>query len=183
MKRTIGLSIVAFYLVSFMVGCAGRNQQPQFDIAESQLAQPEQSAEVQQVAFEQPLNSVTGETKWHESYEAAQRESLSTGKPILAGFTGSDWCPPCIKLKKVVFESPEFKTWAAENVVLLELDFPKTTPQPQSTRVQNQQLAQKYGIDAYPTVVFLADNGKQLGKMGFASNPDQWIAGAEAQLR
>ena len=138
--------------------------------------------ENRQATFLQPVQSTSVEPIWHESFEDAQRESVATGKPIMADFTGSDWCPPCIALKKNVFETQEFKSWASENVVLLELDFPKHKPQPQTIRVQNQQLAQKLGIQAYPTVIFLSPDGKRLGKMGFASNASQWLAGAKATL-
>ena len=58
---------------------------------------------------------------WHDSYESAIEESQKTGKPILADFTGSDWCHWCVKLKTDVFETETFQNWAQDNVVLLEL--------------------------------------------------------------
>src|SRR5690606_2500467 len=54
-----------------------------------------------------------------EAYEISQK----TGKPILANFTGSDWCGWCKKLTATVFSKPEFNEWAEKNVILLELDF------------------------------------------------------------
>ena len=174
-------------LSSFFVGCASRHNaalslQPN-DVPEQQIAQNQQPVAIQQVGFEQPVRSANREPLWHESFEEARRESSETGKPILAAFSGSDWCPPCKKLKTDVFETQQFRNWANENVVLLDLDFPKHKPQPQSIRVQNQQLAQQFEIQGYPTVVFLGENNQQLGRMGFASNVDQWLAGAKAQLR
>ena len=50
--------------------------------------------------------------KWHIDFEKAAQISLQTGKPILADFTGSDWCGWCIKLKKEVFNTPLFRDWA-----------------------------------------------------------------------
>lgn len=127
--------------------------------------------------------SYSTSTKWFESYENAHRESLRTGKPILAAFTGSDWCGPCISLKKNVFDSPEFKTWSDDQVVLLELDYPKNTPQDQKLKTRNAALARKYDITAYPTVLFLDSSGESIGKLGHSTNAKQWIAAAERKLR
>ncbi len=127
--------------------------------------------------------SYSTSTKWFESYENAHRESLRTGKPILAAFTGSDWCGPCISLKKQVFDSPEFQTWSDENVILLELDFPKKTNQDPKLKTQNTGLARKYDIAGYPTVLFLDANGDAMGKLGHSTNAKQWIASAEQMLR
>ena len=66
--------------------------------------------------------------KWYIDFEKAAQVSLQTGKPILADFTGSDWCGWCIKLKEV-FNTPKFKDWAEKNVVLLELDYPRRKQQ------------------------------------------------------
>ena len=57
--------------------------------------------------------------KWLDSFDEAIKESKKTGKPILANFTGSDWCGWCIRLDKEVFSKSEFKEWADKNVVLL----------------------------------------------------------------
>ena len=127
--------------------------------------------------------SYSTSTQWFESYEDAHRESLRTGKPMLAVFSGSDWCGPCIQLKKNVFDSPNFMSWAAENVVLLELDFPKRSPQSPKLQSQNQRLAEKYDITGYPTVLYLDANGEVLGKQGHGVDATQWIAAAEKKLR
>lgn len=127
--------------------------------------------------------SYSTSTKWFESYENAHRESLRTGKPILAAFTGSDWCGPCIGLKQKVFDSPEFQTWSDEKVVLLELDFPKKTPQDPKVKTQNTGLARKYDITGYPTVLFLDANGDAMGKLGHSTDAKKWIAAADQKLR
>lgn len=63
--------------------------------------------------------------KWYTSLEEAAKVSMTTGKPIMANFTGSDWCGWCKKLKREVFDKTEFKNWANNNIVLLELDYPR----------------------------------------------------------
>jgi thiol:disulfide interchange protein len=56
---------------------------------------------------------------WYEKLDDAVAASAKSGKPILADFTGSDWCHWCKLLKAEVFDTPEFATWAAKTVVLL----------------------------------------------------------------
>ena len=55
---------------------------------------------------------------WTVGLDNVYEESQKTGKPILANFTGSDWCGWCIKLKADVFSKPKFTAWADKNVVL-----------------------------------------------------------------
>ena len=95
------------------------------------------------------------QAQWLNSYDEAVKLSAQTGRPILADFTGSNWCGYCVKLKKEVFDTPEFSAWAAENVVLLELDFPRPNKQPDWIKKQNNQLRNRYEIESYPTVLIL----------------------------
>ena len=121
-------------------------------------------------------------TIWHDSFENALQASRDTGRPILADFTGSDWCTWCIKLKKDVFETSEFKEWARENVILLELDYPKRAMQSTAIRKQNKALSDRYNISVYPTVLFLDSEGEVLGKLGHMQQPSDWIAAATPML-
>ena len=118
---------------------------------------------------------------WLTSYEKALAASKESGKPILMDFTGSDWCGYCIKLHGDVFSKEEFKTWAKENIILLELDFPhdksKVTEQ---ERAQNAKLGAKYKVQGYPTCICLTADEKELGKIVGYSKPEAWMAKAKA---
>ena len=114
---------------------------------------------------------------WETQYTRAVAASKKSGKAILANFTGSDWCPYCIKLEGEVFSSAEFKKWAVDNVILLEVDFPRTKQQPADLKKQNEELQAKYGITGYPTVLFINAEGKKLGQSGYTgASPAGWIA-------
>ena len=76
---------------------------------------------------------------WLIDYETVYQKSIKEDKPIMANFTGSDWCGWCKKLKKAVFDTKIFQDWAAENVVLFELDYPRRTPQNAEIKKQNQE--------------------------------------------
>lgn len=85
-----------------------------------------------------------------------------------------------------MFKTPEFESWAKNKVVLVELDFPRRTEQPQETRVQNAQLQQLFQVQGYPTVWFVKAEDKdgkinfqQLGSTGYlAGGPSVWLDGA-----
>ena len=177
-STTLLLSVVAIAGVMVFSGCTNRSP---VNFSPSTLFG--KVSETTTAADLQVRESYSTSTEWFESYENAHRESLRTGKPILAAFTGSDWCGPCIGLKKNVFDSTDFKTWAEQNVVLLELDFPKQVQQDPKVRSQNEGLARKYDIAGYPTVLFLDAGGEVMGKLGHSKDAKQWIAPADQKLR
>ena len=88
----------------------------------------------------------TKSTKWFDDFAAAKAAAKKEGKPILANFTGSDWCPWCVKLEKEILEQKGFLDYASTNMVLFIADFPNGKRQ--STRVvkQNSELKAKYKI-------------------------------------
>ena len=128
---------------------------------------------------------------WLLDFEKAAELSIKSGKPILANFTGSDWCGWCIRLQKEVFITPKFKKWADENVVLLELDYPRRTPQSDKIKKQNKELQQFFKVRGYPTLhifnITIVDGKTQitsLGKTGYvAGGPTAWIANANNYLK
>lgn len=123
------------------------------------------------------------ESSWLTNFEEAKAAAKKDQKMILANFTGSDWCGWCIKLKDEVFSKPEFKEWAKEHVVLLELDYPRKTPQSDELKKQNAELAKEYQIEGYPTILFLDAKGKKVGQSGYVEGgPAAWIAAAEKEL-
>lgn len=123
------------------------------------------------------------ELEWLTDYQQALQLSKQTGKPILADFTGSDWCPYCKKLKSSVFVTDEFQQWAADSVILLVLDFPKYKAQSRELTMQNRQLAAQYGIQGYPTVLIINSKGKEIGRLGYMpGGPDGWLNMAQKIL-
>lgn len=89
---------------------------------------------------------------WLVNIEEAYAISKKTNKPILANFTGSDWCGWCKRLRAEVFSKPEFKDWAEKNVILLELDYPRKTKLPQQQAQQNAGLQQAFQVKGFPTI-------------------------------
>lgn len=106
------------------------------------------------------------EPVWLTDLDAAKAQGVKENKPVLVDFTGSDWCPPCKSLHKVVFESPEFAA-AASRYVLVELDFPRNKPQTPELKAKNREWQQKYAVNSFPTILLLdAKSGDVFGRVG-----------------
>lgn len=130
-----------------------------------------------------PAPAAADELEWTDDFEAAKKRAGEEKKFILADFTGSDWCGWCIKLKKEVFDTPEFKAWADENVVLLELDFPRAKKLPERVKAQNDELQQKFGVRGFPTIIFMDPDGAEVGRSGYkAGGPGVWTGSADEIL-
>ena len=105
------------------------------------------------------------ELTWHTDMAKASELSIKEKKPMLLFFTGSDWCGWCIRLQKEVLQTPEFEKWAKENVVLVELDFPRRTPQDETIKAQNYQMQNMFQVRGYPTIWFVSPEKTDEGKM------------------
>lgn len=123
---------------------------------------------------------------WEANLQKAAEVSMKTKKPLLLFFTGSDWCGWCMRLQKEVLRTAEFAAWAKDNAVLVELDFPRRTPQLPEIQQQNMELQQIFQVQGYPTVWFANPtkvDGKinldKLGSTGYvAGGPAKWLEAA-----
>jgi len=94
-----------------------------------------------------------GGLEWYLNYEQAKKVAIKQNKPIVILFTGSDWCPPCMALKKEVLPNKAFKDKARE-VVLVLADFPRRKPMDPEQKQKNRALAGKFlGRSGLPTMV------------------------------
>ena len=81
----------------------------------------------------------------YNNYQDALAMAKKENKHILMIFSGSDWCRPCIKLKKSILDQQKFQDWANDNLILMHVDFPakKRNRLPESLATQNDHLASK----------------------------------------
>jgi len=102
---------------------------------------------------------------WSTDLEQSIAKAKAENKSVLVEFTGSDWCPPCIAMRKNVFSKQEFVDAASKNFILVELDFPQGD---EALKKKNEPMAKKYNIEGFPTVVLLDSEGKEFTRF-FAS--------------
>jgi len=117
---------------------------------------------------------------WLTDYKQAQEEAKTSKKLVLMNFTGSDWCGWCIRLDREVFTKPEFQEYAKNKLVLLEVDFPRMKKLSPDEKSQNEQLARKYRVQGFPTIVVLDGEGRMVGELGYTpGGPSAFIAELE----
>jgi len=105
---------------------------------------------------------------WTTDFPAAKAQAAEKGKDLFLEFTGSDWCPPCMRLNEEVFSKDEFKTGASEHFVLVKLDFPNDrSGQSEELQTQNKELSERYGIQGFPTVLLSDAEGRPYAATGF----------------
>jgi len=114
-----------------------------------------------------PPPKKTSEPVWLTSMAQAQETAGKENKVIFVDFTGSDWCPWCVRLHDEVLNQPAFKEYAAKNLVLLLVDFPRRKALSKEQKAANNALAQKYGIRGFPTILILDADGNVLAKTGY----------------
>ena len=107
------------------------------------------------------------ELNWIANLEKAIETAKAENKAVLVNFTGSDWCKWCFKLSDEVFSQDDFKEYADENLILVKLDFPRSISQSSETKAYNQSLAQKYGVQGFPTILIFNSQGNPVAKTGY----------------
>jgi thioredoxin-related protein len=121
---------------------------------------------------------------WMTNFNDAQKVAVEKHRLILISFTGSDWCVPCIRLKKEFFESSSFELFADSSLILVNADFPRTSKNQLSADqvARNEQLAAKYNAEGnFPQTVLVTSDGKVLDT--WEGIPDQGVAHFIQQLK
>ncbi len=116
---------------------------------------------------------------WLTDLDEAKQVASENNQKIILVFQGSDWCAPCIKLDREIWSTTEFKTYADDNYVMLQADFPrkKKNALAEAQQKKNNKLAETYNKNGYfPFVVILDDSGNVLGEMGYLKiSPSEYI--------
>ncbi len=128
-------------------------------------------------------SALADSSHWLTDFPAALKEAKAQKKLILVNFTGSDWCPWCQKLEKEVFSTPDFQQYAKERLVLLEIDFPQRKPQSEALKRQNKELADRYHIEGFPTIVLLDAEGQEVASLGYMPGGPKPFLDKVEQLR
>jgi thioredoxin-related protein len=106
---------------------------------------------------------VSDDTNFPRSAALAKR----TNRPLLLAFLGTDWSISSLKLDREVFDQAEFADDSKYNFLLCKLHFYQTQERAPEIIRQNEELATKYRIEEFPTVVVLNPNGVEVGRVGY----------------
>lgn len=116
---------------------------------------------------------------WETNYQSALTKAKKENKVIMLYFAGTDWCKPCIILKKEVFDTEKFHQYAKDKIIPVKLDFPrlKKNQLPKEQVKQNEALAKRFNHEgAFPLVVYLSKEEKVIEKSGYrAGGVDEYL--------
>jgi hypothetical protein len=102
---------------------------------------------------------------WLTNMQDAKTLAQRQHRHILLNFSGSDWCGPCILLRKDILDAPDFSIFADTALVLVNADFPrmKKNQLPKAQQALNDQLADRYNVKGqFPLTLLLTADGKVL---------------------
>lgn len=132
------------------------------------------------------------EAGWLTVLDQPVAKAQLNNKPILLFFTGSDWCGWCKKFDQEALSTPEFREYAEKNLILVEINFPKQTPQSDAIKKANAAWQERFKITGFPTLILLDSHFKALGRQeGYAEGGakifieelEQWKAGAASRVK
>jgi protein disulfide-isomerase len=106
---------------------------------------------------------ISDDTNFARSAELAKRAS----RPLLLAFLGTDWSISSLKLDREVFDQAEFADNSKYNFLLCKLHFYQTQERSPEIIRQNDELATKYKVQEFPTVVVLSPDGQEIGRLGY----------------
>jgi hypothetical protein len=121
---------------------------------------------------------------WHTNMDEAKTLAHKEHRHILLNFSGSDWCGPCILLRREILDAPDFATLADTALVLVNADFPrmKKNQLPKEQQVLNDKLADQYNVKGqFPLTLLLTADGKVLQQ--WEGNPGVKPAEFAARVR
>ncbi len=122
-----------------------------------------------------------------QNYDAAKALAAKHNKAVMLVFTGKNtsgkfWCGPCKALDGSVFQTSDFRDWAKDNVVFLEVILPRDEWASDAIEAHNMGLAEQFKIEFVPTVVFVDKAGNELGRNPTPSSVSAWIKDANTQI-
>lgn len=112
---------------------------------------------------------------WLISYSDAVAAAKSSSKPIAILFTGTGWCPACIKLEREVLTNSEFAGAVSQSFVFLKAEFPDYSPGAVAASPY-KFLIDRYNITMFPTIVVIDPNGQQLYTINYGQKGAQAYA-------
>ncbi len=122
--------------------------------------------------------------QWEPNFDDAKKIAKEKHELILLNFSGSDWCGPCILMRKTYFESDAFMEMATNRLVLVNADFPrkkKNLANPEIVR-RNEALAEQYNKDGmFPLTLLLDADGKVI--KSWRGKPDTSVSEWAAEIK
>jgi thiol:disulfide interchange protein len=160
------LRIFAFAIIVF-AGCRVAQQPQVVTQSEEEIVITEETETEPETHTEQGINFFTGTLQ--EGLEKAKAENK-----LLFVDCYTTWCGPCKTMKKYTFKDLHLGDYMKDKYVSMEIDM----EQP-----EGMMVARKYGIEAYPTLLFLDKYGRVVNYQVGGISAEALLAKAEQTVR
>lgn len=155
MNKLKTLLLTGALLICFNQGTAQSSYSPYSSDRNSSIFQQNNNSSSQAYRTE------TSSINWFSNYSDAVAQSQATSKPIAILFTGTSWCPACIQLERNVLTKADFAQAVGSRFIFLKAEFPSYTEGSVASSPY-KPLLDRYGVDAFPTLVIVNANGQKL---------------------
>lgn len=120
--------------------------------------------------------------QWSGDMSAALTRAAQEQRLVLVKFTGSDWSEWCQRLQKETLGRKHFLEYAQEHLILVEVDFPQEKKLSDQQREKNAEWVKRYAVEAFPTLLLLTPEGKEVGRIGFIEGGPKTLVRTLKQL-
>lgn len=121
-----------------------------------------------------------GSFKWYTNFEQAKKAAAKENKPIFVLFTGSDWCPYCVKLENEILKTSQFRKWARSKAILFIADAKGGA---KNLSAEHRKLMMQFGGGGFPSIFITDPEGKAFGRTGYLKKkPAEYIQNLDAIL-
>lgn len=107
---------------------------------------------------------VCAEIQWAKTYAAAQKAAKAQNKLIMVDFY-TDWCSWCKKLDADTYPNAKVVAYSSK-LVSVKVDAEK----------EGVELAKRYKVQGYPTILFLDANGEIFGEISGYMPPTEFLS-------
>jgi thiol-disulfide isomerase/thioredoxin len=122
------------------------------------------------------IKSFSGKLPWVTDYDQALKLAQKEHKKVFMLFTGSDWCPYCIRFDKNILHATIVVDYLTKNFIMLLVDFPHYKKLSNKQQLNNKKLAKKYTMHGVPNIRILDDKGKQIAEIQYAIEPIKFLS-------
>lgn len=110
-----------------------------------------------------------GPVTWRD-FADGLKQAKQDRKLVVADFYAT-WCGPCKYMEKRTFRDARVMT-RLRDVVPVRVDAEETT---ERGGLKGADLALRYGVDVYPTIVVVDGNGREIARNSGAMEPDEFL--------
>jgi thiol:disulfide interchange protein len=157
--RRFSLFLIIFLLTGNLLGCK---------ICSGPIKEGTKKA--QPVAPAKEEQEKLSKINWLFSFEEALEDAETNKRPLMVDF-GAEWCGWCKKMDEITFADKDVIR-LSKKFTSLKLDWEK-----------DKEIFEMYGIEGFPTFIFMDSKGKEIHRVRGFKNPQLFIEEMKRALK